>query len=138
MDFQIPRASITGVNGPSGAGKSTLLRMIVGTQATIRGRLPVLGLSAGSPAPRRRVGYATQQASVYADLTVAENLAYCAGLLKKPRSRLEEVIESLGLQNKFTTIVHNLSGEQRSRVSLGMALIGGPEVPILFETDGRT
>ncbi|WBT09122.1 ATP-binding cassette domain-containing protein [Corynebacterium sp. SCR221107] len=104
MDFQIPRASITGVIGPSGAGKYTLLRMVVGTQATIRGRLPVLGLSAGSPAPLRRVGHAMQQASVYADLTVAENLAYCAGLLKKPRSRVEEVIESLGLQDKSTPL----------------------------------
>lgn len=133
LTFRIPRGQIAGLIGPSGAGKSTLMRMIVGTQAKTVGSLSVLGLPAGSPALRSRVGYATQQASVYGDLTVKENFAYCAGLLKQPKARVAEIIEKVDLQDKINTIVNNLSGGQRSRVSLGMALVGDPELLVLDE-----
>src|SRR5579859_1020405 len=78
LTLSIPAGSITGMLGPSGCGKSTLMRAIVGVQIVDAGSITVLGLPAGSPGLRRRIGYATQAPAVYADLTVADNLRYFA------------------------------------------------------------
>ena len=81
LDFDIPRGRVTGLLGPSGCGKSTLLRAIAGTQAKVTGTLDVLDRPAGTPSLRSRIGYCTQAPSVYADLTVRQNLAYFAAVL---------------------------------------------------------
>ena len=80
----MPAGAVTGLLGPSGCGKTTLMRAIVGVQRVAGGTLTVLGLPAGTPELRRRVGYMTQAPSVYADLTVRENLAYFARVLGGP------------------------------------------------------
>src|SRR5690606_35213813 len=73
---QISRGQVTGLLGPSGSGKTTLMRAIVGVQVVESGQVTVLGQPAGSPALRRAIGYYTQAPSIYADLTVRENVRY--------------------------------------------------------------
>ncbi|ATL29539.1 ABC transporter ATP-binding protein [Streptomyces formicae] len=140
LDFTVPRGQITGLLGPSGCGKSTLMRSVVGTQAKVTGRLDVLGHPAGAPALRSRIGYVTQHPSVYDDLTVRQNLDYFAAVLDPGRSaagrRHEHVtraIDDVDLTSHADSLAGNLSGGQRSRVSLAVALIGAPELLVLDE-----
>ena len=124
---------MTGLLGPSGSGKTTLMRSIVGVQLVESGEVTVGGLPAGSPALRRRIGYVTQAPSVYADLTVRENLRYFARILGAPPGRIEETIETVALGGQAGQVVHTLSGGERSRVSLATALLGRPDVLVLDE-----
>src|SRR6266699_473188 len=80
LSCTVPRGSVTGLLGPSGSGKTTLMRCVVGVQKIESGTVTVLGMPAGSPPLRHRVGYLTQDPSVYADLTVRENARYFASL----------------------------------------------------------
>jgi ABC-2 type transport system ATP-binding protein len=93
----------------------------------------VLGQPAGTPALRRRVAYVTQAPSVYADLTVEENLHYFARILRAPRQRIEEVIRLVGLTGQTRQVAHTLSGGEISRASLAVALLGKPELLVLDE-----
>lgn len=136
----MPRGRITGLLGPSGCGKSTLMRSVVGTQAHVTGTLEVLGSPAGHPALRSRIGYVTQAPSVYDDLTVRQNLDYFAAVLDPGRAagdrRHETVtraIADVDLTSRATALAGNLSGGQRSRVSLAVALLGSPELLVLDE-----
>lgn len=129
----IPRASVTGLLGPSGSGKTTLIRTITGVQKVRSGTVRVLGEPAGSAALRHRVGYVTQAPSVYADLTVRENVRYFAALHGMSSAEAERAIADVGLATAATQLVGNLSGGQRSRVSLACALIASPEVLVLDE-----
>jgi len=129
----IESGRVYGLMGPSGCGKSTLMRSIVGVQKIASGRVEVLGLPAGSKAVRARVGYVTQAASVYGDLTVRENLQYFAKVAGVERSRVDEVIEQVDLGPQTRQAAGRLSGGQRSRVSLAGALLGRPELLVLDE-----
>ncbi|WP_336640951.1 ABC transporter ATP-binding protein [Microbacterium sp. USHLN272] len=133
IDLRIPRGQITGLIGPSGCGKTTLMRAIVGVQRIDAGRVTVLGEPGGSPQLRHRVAYGTQGAAVYADLTVRQNLAYFAGLLKAPKGDVDRVLAEVGLRAQAGQLVESLSGGQLNRVSLAIALIGSPEVVVLDE-----
>ncbi|MDQ1037933.1 ABC-2 type transport system ATP-binding protein [Streptomyces sp. V3I8] len=140
IDFDVPRGRITGLLGPSGCGKSTLMRSIVGTQAKVTGTLDVLGLPAGDPALRSRIGYVTQAPSVYDDLSVRQNLDYFAAILDPGRAaadrRHESVtraISDVDLATHADALAGNLSGGQRNRVSLAAALLGTPELLVLDE-----
>jgi ABC-2 type transport system ATP-binding protein len=124
---------VTGLLGPSGSGKTTLMRSIVGVQLVESGEVSVGGLPAGSPPLRRRIGYVTQAPSVYADLSVRENLRYFARILGAPDARIEDVIETVALGGQAGQVVHTLSGGERSRVSLATALLGRPDVLVLDE-----
>jgi ABC-2 type transport system ATP-binding protein len=124
---------VTGLLGPSGSGKSTLIRSIVGVQVIASGSVHVFGLEAGSPPLRSRIGYMTQAPSVYADLTVEENLRYFGRVLDQPPARVNEVIEAVGLEAERDRVVDHLSGGQRARVSLAAALIGKPQLLVLDE-----
>ena len=81
LSFEVRRGDIVGLLGPSGGGKSTLMRSLVGVQLGVEGELTVLGEPAGSASLRTQVGYMTQEASVYGDLTVIENLRYFADVV---------------------------------------------------------
>lgn len=133
ISLEIPAGSVTGLLGPSGCGKSTLMRAIVGSQAKVTGELTVLGRPAGSRELRSRVGYATQGASVYDDLTVRENLRYFARILGTANTEVDRVLATVGLDAYARHRVDSLSGGQRNRVSLGAALLGSPELLILDE-----
>jgi ABC-2 type transport system ATP-binding protein len=140
LDFTVPHGQVTGLLGPSGCGKTTLMRAIVGTQAKVTGTLDVLGRPAGDPALRSRIGYVTQDPSVYDDLTIHQNLAYFASVLDPGRAaagrRHENVVRAIAdvdLTSHADSLAGNLSGGQRSRVSLAVALLGSPELLVLDE-----
>ena len=133
LSLSVAAGTVTGLLGPSGSGKSTLLRSIVGVQRVAGGRITVLGEVAGSASLRRRVGYLTQAPSVYADLSVWENLRYFARLLGATPASVEELIETVGLEGFAGRVVGRLSGGQRARVSLATALLGEPELLVLDE-----
>ena len=140
LGFTIPRGRITGLLGPSGCGKSTLMRALVGTQAKVTGTLDVLGHPAGHPTLRTRIGYVTQAPSVYDDLTVRQNLDYFAAILDPGRTAagrrdadVTRAITDVDLTTHADALAGNLSGGQRNRVSLAVALLGSPELLVLDE-----
>lgn len=124
---------ITGLLGPSGSGKTTLMRAIVGVQRVAGGVVTVLGEPAGSIGLRRRVAYVTQDASVYSDLTVRQNVRYFARILGASDTDVDRVIEHVGLVEHAGDRVANLSGGERSRTSLAVALLGEPQLLVLDE-----
>ena len=121
---------VTGVLGPSGSGKSTLIRAIAGVQAGVRGELRVLGRAPADIRVRRELGYMTQAPSVYEDATVLENVRYFAALHGEG---VGDLLARVGLQGHARTLVRDLSGGQRSRVSLAAALVGRPRLLLLDE-----
>jgi len=137
LDVVVPDGQVVGLLGPSGSGKTTLLRAVVGVQARVTGEVTVLGEAAGSPGLRRRVGYVTQAASVYTDLTVVQNLRYFARLAGLPRAGSEAAVRravaAVDLGGHEKQRVGTLSGGERSRVSLAAALVGDPELLVLDE-----
>jgi ABC-2 type transport system ATP-binding protein len=126
-------AGVTGLLGPSGCGKSTMLRSVVGVQRVRSGTVEVLGLPAGDRRLRDRVGYVTQDVSVYDDLTVAENLRFFARVLGVRGDEVDEAIAAVDLTDQRDQVVGSLSGGQRSRASLAVALLGDPDVLVLDE-----
>jgi ABC-2 type transport system ATP-binding protein len=141
ISLSVARGSVTGLLGPSGCGKTTLMRVIVGVQIVAGGTVEVLGLPAGAPAlrsrvgrhARERVGYVTQAPSVYGDLTVLENLRYFGAIVDASHERVAEVLDIVGLTGHEGQLTMSLSGGQRARVSLASAMLGRPEVLVLDE-----
>jgi ABC-2 type transport system ATP-binding protein len=133
LDLQVAAGSVTGLLGPSGCGKTTLMRSVVGVQRITAGSVEVLGLPAGSPALRHRIGYVTQAPSVYDDLTVAENLRFFARVLGQGADEVTARLEAVALTEHADRVVARLSGGQRSRVSLAVALLGEPALLVLDE-----
>lgn len=133
LTFDIVPGGVTGVLGPSGSGKTTLLRCILGIQIVTAGTVTVLGHPAGSRPLRSRVGYASQAASVYDDLSVVENLRYFAAALGAPASDVERVVTEVDLGSCAHRLAGRLSGGQRSRVSLAAAMLGAPQLLVLDE-----
>jgi ABC-2 type transport system ATP-binding protein len=133
LTLSVERGSVTGLLGPSGSGKTTLIRCIVGVQVIAGGTVRVLGEPAGSANLRRRIGYVTQAPSVYADITVRENLHYFARILDVGDDDVDRVLETVSLGGFADRIAGNLSGGQRARVSLATALLGQPDLLVLDE-----
>jgi ABC-2 type transport system ATP-binding protein len=133
ISFAIPTGQVTGLLGPSGCGKTTLMRSIVGVQKVRSGSVTILGEPAGSRPLRNRVGYVTQAASVYDDLSVAENLRFFARVLGAGSDDVERSMAAVDLDESGGRVVGTLSGGQRSRVSLAVALLGRPDVLVLDE-----
>lgn len=133
LDFAIHSGTVTGLIGPSGSGKTTLMRAIVGVQKPTSGELTVLGMTAGSKQLRSKIGYVTQSPSVYNDLTVEQNLRYFATITKTTAADVTRTIELVHLEPQRTHIVETLSGGERARVSLAVALLGEPELLVLDE-----
>ena len=124
---------VTGLLGPSGCGKSTLMRSLVGVQQVAGGSVEVFGEPAGSRQLRDRIGYVTQAASVYDDLTVVENLRFFARVLGVGREDVDRVVDAVDLGSHRDQVVGRLSGGQRSRASLAVALLGEPDLLVLDE-----
>ena len=133
LTFSIPAGTLTGLIGPSGSGKTTLIRSIVGVQAMKSGSLTILDKNAGSKRLRSQIGYVTQAPAVYEDLTVEQNLRYFAVLVKAPKSQVDEVVAQVQLEHRRRGLIKDLSGGERARVSLGLALLGNPDVLVLDE-----
>jgi len=133
VDLTIAEGTVTGLLGPSGCGKSTLMRCLVGVQQLTNGTVLVDGLDAGSAALRPRIGYVTQQHSVYLDLSVRENLAFFARVLGVGDENVEQAIRRVDLVDHADQVVGRLSGGQLSRASLAVALLGTPDLLVLDE-----
>lgn len=133
LTVQIARGAITGLLGPSGCGKTTLMRSVVGTQILSAGTVTVLGHPAGTAPLRHRVGYVTQDPTIYNDLRVIDNVRYFAALYGTSADSATSAIRSVGLDDHRTAYCGNLSGGQRTRVSLACALVSEPELLVLDE-----
>jgi ABC-2 type transport system ATP-binding protein len=133
LDFAVRPGTVTGLIGPSGSGKTTLIRTIVGVQKASGGTLGVLGKPAGSSELRSKIGYVTQGASVYSDLTVVQNLRYFAALTAANRAQINETLDQVQLVKQRDQLVSSLSGGQQARVGLAVALLGNPDLLIMDE-----
>jgi ABC-2 type transport system ATP-binding protein len=133
VSFTVPRGQVTGLLGPSGCGKTSLMRSVVGVQIVRSGTITVAGLPAGHPDLRDRIGYVTQAPSVYDDLTVEENITFFARVLGVGEAEVDRCIGAVRLDEQRARLAGRLSGGQRSRVSLAVALLGTPDVLVLDE-----
>src|ERR1017187_10632133 len=94
--------------------------------AITSGSARIMESVAGSPSLRGRLGYMAQSSAVYLDLTVEENIRYFAGVLVQPLAEVARVVEVVALTSFSHRLVSSLSGGERARVSLGVALLGSP------------
>jgi len=132
LSFAVQPGSITGLIGPSGSGKTTLMRSIVGVQK-FTGNLTIAGKWAGQRQLRRQIGYVTQSPAVYFDLTVWQNLQYFATLTRAQEKDVEKILQTVKLDKQRDQLVESLSGGQKARVSLAVALLGDPQLLVLDE-----
>ena len=133
LTFAVPAGKVTGLLGPSGCGKTTMMRCVVGVQRIASGQATVLGLPAGTPALRSRVGYVTQAASVYTDITVRANLRYFAAIYGVSAAEADRALADVDLVAQAGQVVSTLSGGQKTRVSLACALLARPRLLVLDE-----
>ncbi len=133
LSFTMGSGKIIGLIGPSGSGKTTLMRAIVGAQKVTNGQLRVMGQPAGSKQLRRHIGYVTQSPAVYDDLTAHQNVSYFASILGTKRGAVDHVLKIVDLERQTKQLVGSMSGGQRARVSLAVALLGDPALLVLDE-----
>jgi ABC-2 type transport system ATP-binding protein len=133
VTFTVASGEVTGLLGPSGCGKTSLMRSIVGVQIVKAGKVMVDGTPAGAAPLRHRIGYVTQSPSVYDDLTVEENLRFFARVLGLDGAEVDRCIAAVELDDNRDRLASLLSGGQRSRVSLAVALLGSPDFLVLDE-----
>ncbi len=139
VDLNIPRGQIYGFLGPNGAGKSTTIRMLCGLLEPSGGEVKVLGydIPRQAEALRRKIGYMTQQFSLYGDLTVQENLGFMGEVFSLPakalRQRIREATERYFLTDLKDQRAGTLSGGQRQRLALAAATLHKPEMLFLDE-----
>jgi len=134
VSFEVASGQVTALLGPNGAGKTTTIEILEGFGAPTAGTVQVLGANprTGDRAWRARIGLVLQTTSLDAQLTVAEALMMFGALYPKPR-RVAEVLDLIDLASDARTRIGALSGGQRRRVDLGLAIIGQPEMLFLDE-----
>jgi len=134
IDFTIDAGEVFGLLGPNGAGKTTTVEILEGYRKRDGGSVDVLGADPQKPprAWREQVGVVLQSSSLYPNLTVGESLRVFAGYYERPRDT-DEVTEIIGLTEKRNARVRTLSGGQKRRLDLGLALIGDPSLIFLDE-----
>ncbi|HSS80763.1 MAG TPA: ABC transporter ATP-binding protein [Gaiellaceae bacterium] len=134
IDFEVQRGEVFGLLGPNGAGKTTTVEILEGYRKRDAGEVEVLGTDPARAGGewREQIGVVLQSSAMYETLTPAEMLRLFAGYYREPRP-VDEVIELVGLQEKRDVRVRRLSGGQRRRLDLGLALIGDPELIFLDE-----
>ena len=134
IDLEIRRGEIFAFLGPNGAGKTTTVEILEGFRERTEGEVSVLGVDPAHAGPqwRNRVGAVLQESSPEFGLTVRESLELYAGYYEAPRD-IEETIRLVGLDEKADTLGPQLSGGQRRRLDVALALIGDPELIFLDE-----
>ncbi len=134
VDFEIEEGEVFGLLGPNGAGKTTTVEILEGYRSRDAGEVRVLGHDPQRPGPdfRERIGVVLQQSELWPNLTVRETHAIFAGYYRRSRD-VDEVIELVGLADKADARVKSLSGGQKRRLDLGIALVGDPDLVFLDE-----
>ncbi|MGH2972170.1 MAG: ABC transporter ATP-binding protein [Gaiellaceae bacterium] len=134
VDFEIEEGEVFGLLGPNGAGKTTTVEILEGYRRRDAGDVSVLGHDPQRPGRdfRQRIGVVLQQAQLWANLTVRETHAVFAGYYDHPRD-VDEVVDLVGLTDKRDARVKTLSGGQKRRLDLGVALVGDPDLVFLDE-----
>ena len=134
VDFTIEAGEVFGLLGPNGAGKTTTVEILEGYRKRDGGEVRVLGHDPERPGPdfRERIGVVLQSSELWPNLTVRETHAVFAGYYRAPRD-VDEVIALVGLAEKANARVKTLSGGQKRRLDLGVALVGDPELIFLDE-----
>ncbi|MBZ6077166.1 ABC transporter ATP-binding protein [Microvirga puerhi] len=137
LSMQVHRGLIYGFLGPNGSGKTTTLRMLCGLLTPGSGHGTCLGydILTQSAEIKRHVGYMTQRFSLYADLSVRENLEFVARVynLDDPHAAADSAIRRLGLENRASQLAGELSGGWKQRLALGACILPGPELLLLDE-----
>ena len=134
IDFAIEEGEVFGLLGPNGAGKTTTVEILEGYRKRDAGEVRVLGHDPERPGPdfRERIGVVLQQSELWPRLTVRETHRIFAGYYRTPRD-VDEVIALVGLEEKADARVKSLSGGQKRRLDLGVALVGDPDLVFLDE-----
>ncbi len=134
VDFDVAHGEVFCLLGPNGAGKTSIVEILEGYRTRSSGEVSVLGFDpAGSPRElRERVGIVLQECGVQRDLTVAELLEMFGRYHLRHRS-VDELLALVELEDKRDTRAQNLSGGQRRRLDLALALVGDPDVVFLDE-----
>jgi ABC-2 type transport system ATP-binding protein len=134
ISFQIAEGEVFGLLGPNGAGKTTTVEILEGYRERDAGDVQVLGFDPAGAARgfRERIGVVLQQSQLWANLTVVETHRMFAGYYEHPRD-VDQVIDLVGLREKRDARVKTLSGGQKRRLDLGVALVGDPDLIFLDE-----
>ena len=130
--IRVRRGEIYGLLGPNGAGKTTLIRTLVGMVIPDTGTVQVLGQRMPDVPILSRIGYMTQAAALYPDLSVEENVAFFAAI-NDAQENVAEALKFVELSERRNTVVSTLSGGMRQRVSLACAVVHRPELLLLDE-----
>ncbi len=140
VDLQVPRHSVYGFLGPNGAGKTTTMKMLLGLIRPTSGSGTIFGLDIekDSPSVRRRVGYLPQEPRFYPHMTARETLRFAAGFFfsgpaDRIESRVGEMLELVGIQDKADRPIKTLSGGETQRLGIAQAQIHEPDLLILDE-----